>query len=94
MLADNMVANTLVLLLCTFLVLPSTNIAFPEYLPASQSNIITDRDTLVEKYFNLGLNYAEILAFLLTYHAIKLSLRQLKRILRAKNLRRRKTYMQ
>ena len=48
-----------------------------------------DRDTVIEHYFKLGLQYTEILAFLNSLHGIQLSLRQLKRILRAKRLRRR-----
>ena len=48
-----------------------------------------DRDTIIEHYFKLGLQYTEILAFLKSLYGIQLSLRQLKRILRAKSLRRR-----
>ena len=48
-----------------------------------------DRDTIIEHYFKLGLQYTEILAFLNSLHGVQLSLRHLKRILRAKGLRRR-----
>ena len=51
-----------------------------------------DRNTLIEKYFKLGYQYSEILAFLSALHGIQLSLRQLKRILRTKRLRRRKDH--
>ena len=38
-----------------------------------------DRDSLVEGYFRLGIDYVEILAFLIMCHGIHLSMRQLKR---------------
>ena len=37
-----------------------------------------DRDTIIEHYFKLGLQYTEILAFLKSLYGIQLSLRQLK----------------
>lgn len=49
-----------------------------------------DRDSLVEGYFGLGIDYVEILAFLIMCHGIHLSMRQLKRILRERGLTRRK----
>lgn len=49
-----------------------------------------DRNTLVKRYFDLGLQYKEILEFLDTLHGIKLSLRHLKRILQSMGLQRRK----
>jgi len=60
------------------------------YIPALVTNRNYDRDQLVEQYFNLGLNYSEILAFLCVIHGIQLSLRQLKRLLFKKRLTRRK----
>ena len=48
------------------------------------------RDDLIESYFHLGLEYTEILLFLVFSHGINLSLRQLKRILKAKGLGRRR----
>ena len=48
-----------------------------------------DRDSLIEGYFHLGINYTEILAFLVLCHGICLSMRQLKRILRERGLTRR-----
>ena len=47
-----------------------------------------DRDTLIERYFWMGISYFEILCFLLVYHGIRLSIRQLKRILRSRSLAR------
>ena len=59
------------------------------YLPGQQNHGVW---SLVENYFNLGLQYSEILAFLTTIHGIQLSLRQLKRILRSIGVRRRKNH--
>lgn len=50
------------------------------YLPALTSNC-QDREILIVSYFELGFSYKEILAFLLMYHGIQVSLRHLKRIL-------------
>ena len=58
-----------------------------EYIPAMEGEIQT-RETLLRKYFNLGFSYMEILLFLSKFHGIMLSLRQLKRLLRAMKLRR------
>ena len=60
-------------------------------MPATDS-IERPRDVVIEQYFQLGLDYVEILVFLALYHAIHLSLRQLKRILKERNLRRRKNH--
>lgn len=49
-----------------------------------------DRDMLVHVYFRLGLSYEDILCILAHNHGIVLSLRTLKRILRAHGLYRRK----
>lgn len=62
----------------------------PQYLPLqSQLPGLVERDEIIERYFLLGFNYVEILAFLALCHGIFLSLRQLKRILRQRSLRRR-----
>ena len=63
----------------------------PPYIPVLQSGDI-DRDVYIERYFNLGMDYAEILMLLVAAHGIQLSLRQLKRILLRKGLRRRKNH--
>ena len=55
-----------------------------------QSGRIIDRDSLIERYLCMGINYVEILAFLVMYHGICLSMSQLKRILRERGLSRRK----
>ena len=46
------------------------------------------RDELIEQYFELGYNHAEILSCLLVLHDQELSLRQLKRILTHRSLKR------
>ena len=53
---------------------------------------IGERNDLIKHYFSLGFNYSEILAFLISFHGIQLSLRQLRRILRREGLRRRKDH--
>ena len=62
----------------------------PQYLPLqSQLPGLVERDEIIERYFLLGFNYVEILAFLALCHGIFLSLGQLKRILWQRSLRRR-----
>ena len=68
----------------------AVNAVLPSYLPAL-GVAYRGRDSLVQQYFDLGLNYVEIISFLLLIHGISLSLRQLKRILRRKGLTRRQT---
>ena len=62
--------------------------ALPPYIPAL-SELESDRDSYVVQYFKLGFGYAEILGFLSVTHGISLSLRQLKRILSKKGLKKR-----
>ena len=65
--------------------------ALPNYLPTVRNiNGNHERNDLIEQYFHLGLNYSELMSFLLLRHGVRLSLRQLKRILRSRELRRRK----
>lgn len=68
--------------------LPQTRAVLPGYIPVLQQSSI-ERDVLIERYFQLGLQHQEILAFLMLSHGIVLSLRQLKRILARRQLRRR-----
>jgi hypothetical protein len=62
-------------------------------MPFDYSPIFTPQavecNDLVEEYFKLGFAYTEILLFLQCHHDIRLSIRQLKRILRVKGLKRR-----
>ena len=81
-----MVLSAVWLILC----LPSGMSIMPSYIPVSSEN--SDRNYLIECYFKLGLDYSEILSFLLLSHGIRLSLRQLKRVLFSRGLRRRKNY--
>ena len=68
--------------------LHQSDAVLPRYIPVLQQSCV-ERDDLIERYFQLGLQYWEILAFLLLSHGIVLSLRQLKRILARRGLRRR-----
>ena len=69
----------------------AVNAVLPSYLPALGVAYL-GRDSLVQQYFDLGLNYVEIISFLLLIHGISLSIRQLKRILRRKGLTRRQNF--
>ena len=71
------------------LTLPSSYYTLPNYLPTLRHGN-QERNSLIEEYFHLGFNYSEMLSFLLLYHGVRLSLRQLERILRSRGLRRRK----
>ena len=62
----------------------------PSYIPVTSGN--SDRNSLIECYFNLGLDHSEILSFLLLVHGIQLSIRQLKRVLFSKGFRRRRIH--
>ena len=62
------------------------------YIPVTSGN--SDRNSLIECYFNLGLDYSEILSFVLLVHGIQLSIRRLKRVLFSKGLRRRRNHSQ
>ena len=76
-----------VLMLVLFVLTPVT--AVPNILQ-STSNL--SRLEAIRVYFNDGLRYMEIIVFLLLSHGIKLSLRQLKRILKTNGLYRNKHY--
>ena len=75
----------------SFSILSPTYGVLPPYIPVLQSGNI-ERDVYIERYFNLGMDYDEILILLVASHNIQLSLRQLKRILVKKGLRRRKNH--
>lgn len=76
--------------LCTLLKITAGVV--PAYLPLSSPNV--DKASLIEEYFKQGFKYSEILGFLLLKHGILLSLRQLKRILKKLNLKRRGVHLQ
>ena len=50
------------------------------------------RNDIINHYFSLDLAYSQILDFLLCFHRIEISLRQLKRVHRRRGLRRGKDY--
>ena len=62
----------------------------PSYLPVTSTK--SDRSCLIERNFNLGLNSSEILSFLLLVHGVRLSIRQIKRVLFSMGLCRRKNH--
>ncbi|XP_068698743.1 uncharacterized protein [Montipora foliosa] len=64
-------------------------VRLPNYIPTLQ-DYSGRRNDIIENYFHLGLEYSEILLFLGLFHGITLSLRQLKRLLKAKGLGRRR----
>ena len=78
-------------LILIFVLTTSTcdGVRLANYIPTLQE-YPAGRDDLIESYFHLGLEYTEILLFLVFSHGINLSLRQLKRILKAKGLGRRR----
>ena len=83
-------ANYLIVI-SLLLIFPNVYCVLPNYIPAiCNLGHVSDRDSLITTYFNLGFTYNEILAFLLLSHGIKLSLSQLKRVLKSRRLRRRK----
>ena len=69
--------------------LPTTYGALDHYISALGERGNANRDELIETYFHLGLQQIEIVAFLTLAHCITISLRQLKRVLQRKGLRRR-----
>ena len=66
----------------------SEGVRLPNYIPTLQVNPGGRYD--IESYFRLGLDYTEIPLYLMLFHSITLSLRQLKRILKTKGLGRRR----
>ena len=78
-----------VFFLTTFFVLMkvSDGWALPDYLPTVRNiDGNHERNYFIEQYFRLGFKYPEIISFLLLCHGVRLSLRQLKRILRSRGL--------
>ena len=59
-----------------------------QYTPAINADGLT-RDEIIKEYFNLGMNYVEILSSLVNVHGIHIGLRQIKRILKKLGCRRR-----
>ena len=63
------------------LLIASGNGILPQYCPANQEQELGRNEAIVN-YFRLGYTAPEILSFLVTVHGVRLSLRQLRRILR------------
>ena len=77
--------------LLVFGIIHLSSAVLPPYVGNGLPNTI-QRNDIINHYFSLGLAYSEILAFLLCFHGIEISLRQLKRVLRRQGLRRRKDH--
>ena len=75
--------------LLVFGIIHLSSAVLPPYIGNGLPNTI-QRNDIINHYFSLGLAYSEILAFLMCFHGIEISLRQLKRVLRRQGLRRRK----
>ena len=60
----------------------------PLYTPAINADCLA-RDEIIEECLNLGMNYVEILSFLVNVHGIHIGLRQIRRILKKLGCRRR-----
>lgn len=84
-------SRMLLILFLTCCVISTANGSLGQYIPALGEHGNANRDELIDRYFHLGLQHVEIVAFLTLVHGIKISLRQLKRILQRKALRRRGT---
>ena len=82
---DRKLAAFVLSLVLFFSSFEAVNAVLPSYLRAL-GVAYNGRDSLVQQYFDLGLNYVEIISFLLLVHGTSLSLRQLKRILRRKGV--------
>lgn len=75
------------LIFLVYMKVDSVSTVVPTPLPLENGNT---RLELITQYFHAGFKYAEIVLLLLCRHNIRLGLRQLKRLLRYNNLRRRR----
>ena len=83
------ITRKLLIFILIYCFLPTTYGALDHYIPALGERGNANRDELIETYLYLGLQQIEIVAFLTLAHGITISLRQLKRVLQSKGLRRR-----
>ena len=74
-----------ILIVLTLTTLTSRGVRLPNYIPTLQEHP-GGRNDIVESYFRLGFDHTEILLYLVLFHGNTLSLRQLKRFLKAKRL--------
>ena len=72
----------------SFFVISAFNIIRHVVLPTYTPPLNVERVDLIERYFQLGLGYSEILLFLESLHGCFLSLRQLKWMLKQEGLAR------
>lgn len=86
--ADAIVTRMLLISILTCCVISTSDGSLEQYIPALGEGGNANRDELIERYFHLGLQQIEIVAFLTLAHGIRISLRQLKRILQNKGLKR------
>ena len=78
--------------LVLFGIIHLSSAVLPPYIGNGLPNTL-QRNDITDHYFSLGLAYySEILAFLLCFHGMEISLRQLNRVLRRQGLRRRKDH--
>lgn len=83
-----MAAKHIVLIVLFICLLSLVNAVLEAYIPAINGGNV-GRDDIIERYFHLGFQHQEILAFLTITHGITISLRHLKRVLKRRCLRRR-----
>ncbi|KAK2562956.1 hypothetical protein P5673_013948 [Acropora cervicornis] len=83
------ITRKMLIFILIYCFLPTTYGALDHYIPALGERGNANRDEPIETYFHLGLQQIEIVAFLTLAHGITISLRQLKRVLQSKGLRRR-----
>ena len=81
---ESLLAGVILLLILLFTIVSEVEAIVPTQLSRGLS-----RDELIKEYFLEGYEYRLIICFLYFVHGLTLSLRQLKRVLRAMDLHRR-----
>ena len=89
LLADAIITRMLLISILTCCVIFIASGSLEQYITALGERGNANRDELTERYSHLGLQHLEIISFLTLVHGIRISLRQLKRILQSKGLVRR-----
>ena len=89
LLADAIITRMLLISIPTCCVIFIASGSLEQYITALGERGSANRNELTERYFHLGLQHLEIKSFLTLVHGIRISLWQLKRILRSKGLVRR-----
>ena len=75
--ADATITRMLLISILTCCVISAAYGSLEQYIPALGERGNVNRDELIERYFHLGLQQVEIVAFLTLVHGIRISLRQL-----------------